>query len=127
IIASTDRIVDYLGGLKLIASTTQTMVEEMQITVPVVLHLDHGFTVEQCKRAIDAGYSSVMIDGSKFPIEENIKMTKAVVEYAEKFGVSVEAEIGSVGGTEDGITGGIKHADPDECFRIVEEAKVDAL
>ncbi|SFL33565.1 6-phospho-5-dehydro-2-deoxy-D-gluconate aldolase [Gracilibacillus orientalis] len=127
IIASTDRIVDYLGGLKLIASTTRTIVEEMQITVPVALHLDHGFTVEQCKRAIDAGYSSVMIDGSKYPIEENIKMTQEVVEYARKFGVSVEAEIGSVGGTEDGVVGGIKYADPSECFRIVEETKVDAL
>ncbi|WP_058308549.1 class II fructose-1,6-bisphosphate aldolase [Gracilibacillus massiliensis] len=127
IIASTDRIVEYLGGLKLIASTTRKIVEEMQITVPVALHLDHGFTVEQCKRAIDAGYSSVMIDGSKYSIDENIKMTQEVVDYAKKFGVSVEAEIGSVGGTEDGVVGGIKYADPDECFRIVEETKVDAL
>ncbi|WP_208586073.1 class II fructose-1,6-bisphosphate aldolase [Gracilibacillus suaedae] len=127
IIASTDRIVEYLGGLKLIATTTRTIVEEMKITVPVALHLDHGFTVEQCIRAIDAGYSSVMIDGSKYPIEENIKMTQEVVEYARRFGVSVEAEIGSVGGIEDGVVGGIKYADPSECFRLVEETKVDAL
>lgn len=127
IIASTDRIVDYLGGLRLIASTTKKIVEEMEITVPVALHLDHGFTVEQCKAAIDAGYTSVMFDGSKYPIDENIAMTKEVVDYAAKYGVSVEAEIGSVGGTEDGVTGGIKYADPEECFRIAEETGIDAL
>ncbi|WP_163537509.1 class II fructose-1,6-bisphosphate aldolase [Gracilibacillus sp. YIM 98692] len=127
IIASTDRIVDYLGGLRLIAATTKKLVEEMNITVPVTLHLDHGFTVERCKEAIDAGYSSVMFDGSKFPIDQNIEMTKEVVDYAKAHGVSVEAEIGSVGGTEDGVTSGIKYADPNECFRLVRETKVDAL
>lgn len=127
IIASSDRIVDYLGGFDLIASTVKKMVQEMNITVPVVLHLDHGLSVERCKEAIDAGYSSVMFDGSKFPIEKNIELTKEVVAYAHARGVSVEAEVGSVGGNEDGIIGGVKYADPVECVRLVNEANVDAL
>ncbi|WP_080875723.1 class II fructose-1,6-bisphosphate aldolase [Oceanobacillus timonensis] len=127
ILASTDRIVDYLGGFRLIATTIKKMVEEMGITVPVVLHLDHGLSVERCKEAVDAGYSSVMYDGSKLSLEENIANTKVVVEYANKQNVSVEAEIGSVGGTEDGITSGIKYADPNECYRLVEETGVDLL
>lgn len=127
ILASTDRIVDYLGGFKLVAATIKKMVEEMEITVPVVLHLDHGLSVERCKEAVDAGYSSVMYDGSKLSLEENIANTKAVVEYAKKQNVSVEAEIGSVGGTEDGITSGIKYADPNECYQLAEETGVDLL
>lgn len=127
IVASTDRIVDYLGGFRLIAATVQKMIEEFNITVPVVLHLDHGFTVERVKEAIDAGYSSVMFDGSALPLEENIAKTREIVEYAKKFNVSVEAEIGSVGGTEDGVTAGIKYADPEQCYRLVNETGVDAL
>ena len=127
IIASSDRIADYLGGFRLIASTVKTMVEEMEITVPVVMHLDHGLSVERCKQAIDAGYSSVMFDGSKLSIEENIRKTKEVTTYAHARGVSVEAEVGSVGGVEDGITGDVKYADPNECLRLVEEADIDAL
>ena len=127
IIASSDRIVDYLGGFELISSTVKKMVDELKITVPVVMHLDHGLSVESCKKAIDAGYSSVMFDGSTFPIEKNIELTKEVVEYAHVRGVSVEAEVGSVGGNEDGIIGGVKYADPHECVRLVNEANIDAL
>ncbi|WP_068673403.1 class II fructose-1,6-bisphosphate aldolase [Oceanobacillus sp. Castelsardo] len=127
IIASSDRIVDYLGGFRLVASTVEKMMKEMNITVPVVMHLDHGLSVERCKEAIDAGYSSVMFDGSKYSIEQNIVMTSEVVAYASKKGVSVEAEVGSVGGTEDGVTGGVEYASPLECERLVKEAKVDAL
>ncbi|MGE7930336.1 class II fructose-1,6-bisphosphate aldolase [Lysinibacillus xylanilyticus] len=127
ILASSDRIVDYLGGFKLITAITQKMIEEMKITVPVALHLDHGFTVERCKEAIDAGYSSVMYDGSKLPLEENIIKTREVVDYAKKYNASVEAEIGSVGGTEDGVTSGIKYADPNECYQLVEATNIDVL
>lgn len=127
IIASSDRIVEYLGGFPLIASTVKKMMEEMNITVPVALHLDHGLSLESCIKAIDAGYSSVMIDGSKYPIEENIALTKKVVEYAHAHGITVEAEVGSVGGTEDGVTGGVIYADQIECLRLVQEANVDAL
>ncbi|PLR76685.1 fructose-1,6-bisphosphate aldolase, class II [Bacillus sp. V3-13] len=127
IVAASDRLVDYLGGFKTIVAMIKGLVEEMSITVPVALHLDHGRTVERCKQAIDAGFSSVMFDGSHYPIDENIAMTKQVVDYASPKQVSVEAEVGSVGGTEDGITGGIKYADPDECLRIVQETGIDAL
>lgn len=127
IIASSDRLVDYLGGFKTIATMVNRIVEEKNITVPVALHLDHGSSVERCKEAIDAGYTSVMIDGSHHPIDENIEMTKQVTEYAKLHGVSVEAEVGTVGGNEDGLIGGIQYADPEECLRIVNETGIDAL
>ena len=95
--------------------------------VPIAIHLDHGSSFEKCKAAIDAGFTSVMIDGSHHPIDENIAMTKQVVEYAHAIGASVEAEVGTVGGNEDGVIGGIKYADKDECVRLVNEAGVDCL
>lgn len=127
IIAASDRLVDYLGGFKTISVMVKALMEEMNITVPVVLHLDHGMSVERCKKAIDAGFTSVMIDGSHFSIEENIHMTKQVVDYAQSRQVSVEAEVGTVGGMEDGFVGGVNYADPNECVRLVEEAGIDAL
>ncbi|HWJ79958.1 MAG TPA: ketose-bisphosphate aldolase, partial [Niallia sp.] len=119
--------VDYLGGFKTIVVGVKQLVKELNITVPVALHLDHGMSVDRCKMAIDAGFSSVMIDGSHYSIEENIMMTKEVVEYAKPKGVSVEAEVGTVGGMEDGLIGGIQYADPLECVRLVNEAGIDAL
>ena len=127
ILASSDRLVDYLGGFTTIAAMVRGLIKELDITVPVTLHLDHGMSVERCKKAIDAGYTSVMIDGSHSPIDENIAMTKEVVAYAKEKGVTVEAEVGTVGGQEDGMVGGIQYADLDECIRIVEEAGIDAL
>ncbi|MBT2665083.1 class II fructose-1,6-bisphosphate aldolase [Bacillus sp. ISL-4] len=127
ILAASDRLVDYLGGFKTIAAMVKSLMEEMDITVPVALHLDHGMDVERCRKAIDAGFTSVMIDGSRHPIDVNIEITKMVVDYAQKSGVSVEAEVGTVGGTEDGLVGGIQYADPNECTRIVKETEIDAL
>ncbi|MGJ9384788.1 class II fructose-1,6-bisphosphate aldolase [Salipaludibacillus sp. CF4.18] len=127
IIAASDRLVDFLGGFRNISGMVRAIHEEKGITVPVALHLDHGQTVERCKLAIDAGFTSVMIDGSHHPIEQNIKMTMEVVKYAKKHGVSVEAEVGTVGGNEDGLIGGINYADVGECRRIVEETSIDAL
>ncbi|MBU8879268.1 class II fructose-1,6-bisphosphate aldolase [Bacillus sp. FJAT-29790] len=127
ILAASDRLVDYLGGFHTIVAMVKGLVKEMSITVPVALHLDHGMNVERCKQAIDAGFSSVMIDGSHLSIDENIAMTKQVVEYAHTKQISVEAEVGTVGGMEDGLVGGIKYADPDECFRLVKETGIDAL
>ncbi|KKI89870.1 hypothetical protein WQ54_22245 [Bacillus sp. SA1-12] len=127
IVAASDRLVEYLGGFKTIAAMVKALVEEMSITVPVVLHLDHGMSVERCIQAIDAGFTSVMIDGSHYPVEENIAMTKQVVNYARLKEVSVEAEVGTVGGMEDGLIGGVKYADPNECLQIVKEAGIDAL
>ncbi|MGE7761416.1 class II fructose-1,6-bisphosphate aldolase [Peribacillus sp. NPDC097895] len=127
ILAASDRLVDYLGGFKTIAVMVKSLMEEMDIMVPVALHLDHGMDVKRCKKAMDAGFTSVMIDGSHHPIDENIEMTKMVADYARPRGVSVEAEVGTVGGTEDGLVGGIQYADPNECMRIVKEAEIDAL
>ncbi|MFE4706718.1 class II fructose-1,6-bisphosphate aldolase [Peribacillus simplex] len=127
ILAASDRLVDYLGGFKTIAAMVKSLMEEMDITVPVALHLDHGMDVERCRKAIDAGFTSVMIDGSHHPIDVNIEITKMVVDYAQKSGVSVEAEVGTVGGSEDGLVGGIQYADPHECTRIVKETEIDAL
>ncbi|BAB06033.1 class II fructose-1,6-bisphosphate aldolase [Halalkalibacterium halodurans] len=127
IVAASDRLVDFLGGFQTITSMVNSLLIEMKITVPVALHLDHGMTIDRCKQAIDAGFTSVMIDGSHSPIEDNIAMTKEVVAYAQPRNVSVEAEVGTVGGMEDGLIGGVKYADLDECVRVVEEANIDAL
>ncbi|AZP04094.1 class II fructose-1,6-bisphosphate aldolase [Jeotgalibaca ciconiae] len=117
----------YMGGHLVVASMVSALLETMDITVPVALHLDHGSSFDNCKEAIDAGYSSVMIDNSKYPIDENIEQTKRVVEYAHSKNASVEAEVGTVGGTEDGVTGGVQYADAQECLRMVQEAKIDTL
>ncbi|MFH0346564.1 class II fructose-1,6-bisphosphate aldolase [Bacillus vallismortis] len=127
IAAASDRLIDYLGGFKTVAALVNALMEELSITVPVVLHLDHGSSVERCKQAIDAGFSSVMIDGSHSPIDQNIAMTKEVADYAKLHGVSVEAEVGTVGGMEDGLVGGVKYADLHECQRLAEETNIDAL
>ncbi|TYS09063.1 class II fructose-1,6-bisphosphate aldolase [Bacillus subtilis] len=127
IVAASDRLIDYLGGFKTVAAMVNALMEELSITVPVVLHLDHGSSVERCKQAIDAGFSSVMIDGSHSPIDQNIAMTKEVADYAKLHGVSVEAEVGTVGGMEDGLVGGVKYADLHECQRLAEETNIDAL
>lgn len=127
IVASSDRLVDDLGGFQTIAAMINRIVEHKNISVPIALHLDHGSNVQRCKEAIQAGYTSVMIDGSHYPIEENIEMTGQVTAYAKRYGVSVEAEVGTVGGNEDGLIGGIRYADPGECLRIVKETGIDAL
>ncbi|GIN69597.1 6-phospho-5-dehydro-2-deoxy-D-gluconate aldolase [Bacillus sp. J14TS2] len=127
IVASSDRLVDYLGGFQTIATMVNRIVEQKNITVPVALHLDHGPSVKRCIEAIHAGYTSVMIDGSHQSIDKNIEMTKQVTDYAGPYGVSVEAEVGTVGGNEDGLIGGIQYADPMECLRIVNETGIDAL
>jgi 6-phospho-5-dehydro-2-deoxy-D-gluconate aldolase len=117
----------YMGGYPVVVAMATALVETMEVTQPVAIHLDHGTSFESCKAAIDAGFTSVMIDGSHHSIDENIAMTKEVVEYAHARGCSVEAEVGTVGGEEDGIIGGVNYADPQECLRIVTEGKIDAL
>ncbi|OCL25671.1 fructose-1,6-bisphosphate aldolase, class II [Orenia metallireducens] len=117
----------YMGGFKTVVNMVTGLLEDMNITIPVALHLDHGTSFENCKAAIDAGFTSVMIDASHHPLEENIATTKKVVDYAHAKGASVEAELGTVGGEEDGIVGGIKYADPQECKELVEKTGIDAL
>ncbi|MDE7453623.1 MAG: class II fructose-1,6-bisphosphate aldolase [Clostridia bacterium] len=109
----------YMTGFKTVASMVKAMIEELNITVPVALHLDHG-TYEGCYKCIEAGFSSIMFDGSHFPIEENIAKTKELVEVCAKKGLSLEAEVGSIGGEEDGVVGLGECADPDECKKIAD-------
>ena len=109
----------YMGGYKTIVGMVNGMLEEMKITVPVALHLDHG-SYEACLSCIEAGFSSVMYDGSHGPIEENIENTKKLVEICNQKGISLEAEVGAIGGEEDGIVGDGEFADPAECKAIAD-------
>ncbi|OVE74674.1 fructose-1,6-bisphosphate aldolase, class II, partial [archaeon D22] len=95
--------------------------------IPIALHLDHGDTLDSCKKAIDLGFSSVMIDASSKPFEENIALTKEVVDYAHKFGVTVEAELGTLGGIEEDVSGEVKLTEPDQVEEFVKKTGVDAL
>ena len=117
----------YMGGFVAVVHMVKGLIESYNITVPVAIHLDHGSSFEKCKEAIDAGFTSVMIDASHHPFEENVEITKQVVEYAHANGVSVEAELGTVGGEEDGVIGGINYADPKECKNLVEQTEIDCL
>ncbi|MFY3792976.1 class II fructose-bisphosphate aldolase [Ureibacillus sp. MALMAid1270] len=117
----------YMGGFISVVHMVKGLMESYKITVPVAIHLDHGSSFEKCKEAVDAGFTSVMIDASHHPFEENVKITSQVVEYAHSKGVSVEAELGSVGGDEDGVIGGIIYADPAECKSLVEQTAIDCL
>ncbi len=109
----------YMCGYKTVVGMVNGMLEELGITVPVALHLDHG-SFDGAKACIEAGFSSVMFDGSHYPIEENIEKTKELVATCEELGLSLEAEVGSIGGEEDGVVGAGECADPDECKSIAD-------
>ena len=115
----------YMGGYKTIVGMVNGMLEELNITVPVALHLDHG-SYEGALKVIEAGFSSVMFDGSHYSIEENVAKTKEIVEIAHSKGISVEAEVGSIGGEEDGVVGSGEVADPAEC-KLISDLGVDML
>jgi fructose-bisphosphate aldolase, class II len=118
----------YMGGFKTVVKMVEGLMEDYGTTVPVAIHLDHGSSFEKCKEAIDAGFTSVMIDASHHPFEENIATTSKVVEYAHSKGVSVEAELGTVGGQEDDIVAeGVIYADPKECEELVKRTNIDCL
>ena len=109
----------YMTGFKTVASMVSSMIDDLKITVPVALHLDHG-TYEACYDCIDAGFSSIMFDGSHYPIEENIEKTKELVKICKEKGLSLEAEVGSIGGEEDGVIGAGECADPNECKMVAD-------
>ena len=109
----------YMCGYKTVVGMVNGMLEELNITVPVALHLDHG-SYEACYKCIDAGFSSVMFDGSHYPIEENIAKTTELVKVCEEKGLSLEAEVGAIGGEEDGVVGTGECADPKECKMIAD-------
>ena len=107
----------YMTGFKTVAAMVSAMVDSMGITVPVALHLDHG-TYEGCKACVEAGFSSIMFDGSHYSIDENVAKTTELVALAHDHGLSIEAEVGSIGGEEDGVIGMGEVADPAECAKI---------
>lgn len=109
----------YMTGFKTVAAMVSAMIDELNITIPVALHLDHG-TYEGCYKCIKAGFSSIMFDGSHYPIEENIEKTKELVKIAHAMGLSLEAEVGSIGGEEDGVVGMGECADSKECKAIAD-------
>jgi fructose-bisphosphate aldolase class II len=109
----------YMTGFKTVTAMTAAMLDELDITVPVALHLDHG-TYEGAKKCIEAGFSSIMFDGSHYPIDENVEKTRELVAICNAKGISIEAEVGSIGGEEDGVVGAGECADPDECKRIAD-------
>ena len=109
----------YMCGFKTVVGMVTAMIEELEITVPVALHLDHG-TYEGAKACIEAGFSSIMFDGSHYPIDENIAKTKELVGICNELGLSIEAEVGSIGGEEDGVIGAGECADPKECKMVAD-------
>ncbi len=117
----------YMGGFKTVVNLVKDLMEYLNITIPVVIHLDHGSSFQVCKEAIDAGFTSVMIDASMYDLDENIRITKEVVDYAKERNVSVEAEVGHVGGSEDSANHGILYAEVDDCVRFTNETGIDFL
>ena len=109
----------YMTGYKTVAAMVKAMIETLNITVPVALHLDHG-SYEGAKACIEAGFSSIMFDGSHYAIDENVAKTTELVELAHSKGLSIEAEVGSIGGEEDGVIGAGEIADPAECKKIAD-------
>lgn len=120
----------YMGGFKTVVAMVKGLMEDYKITVPVAIHLDHGSSFEKCVEAMYAGFTSVMIDGSHLPLDENIALTKKVVDVAHVLGVSVEAELGRIGGQEDDLVvedAEAMYAIPAECERLVRETGVDCF
>ena len=117
----------YMGGFKVVADLVKNLDAALNITVPVAIHLDHGSSVEVVKQAIEAGFTSVMIDASKYDLETNINMTKEVVELAHQKNITVEAEVGHIGGNEDGLSSEVAYANIDDCIKFVNETNIDSF
>ena len=115
----------YMTGFKTVSAMVAAMIEELGITVPVATHLDHG-TYDGCMKCIEAGFTSIMFDGSKYPIEENVAKTKELIAICREKGMSIEAEVGAIGGEEDGVIGQGECADPQEC-KMIADLGVDML
>ena len=119
ILGVTGGAAKYMGGFATVCNMARTMDKSLGITVPVAIHLDHG-TYEQCIECVKAEFTSIMFDGSHFPFEENVKKTKEMIELAHKNNMTLEAEVGAIGGEEDGVVGAGDLADPNECRQIAE-------
>ena len=127
ILGVTSGAAKYMGGWNTVVGLVKGLRIDHKITIPVALHVDHGDNVEVCKAAIDAGFTSVMIDASHFAFEENIRQTKEVVDYAHARGVSVEAELGRVGGQEDAVVAESMYAIPSECKTLIDATGIDCI
>lgn len=127
ILGASEGAIKYMGGYHVVVDMVKALIKDLNIKTDVCLHLDHGSSFESCKCAINAGFTSVMIDASKLELLDNIRETKRVCDYAHPFNVTVEAEIGHVGGIEDDVAGSILLADYDECVKFVNETGIDFL
>lgn len=127
ILGVSEGAIKYMGGYNVVVALVTSLMKDLNINIDVVLHLDHGSSIESCIKAIDAGFTSVMIDMSKLSLIDNIKVTRDVVKYAHEKGVTVEAEIGHVGGIEDDVADDVQLADYNECLTFVRETEVDSL
>lgn len=125
IIALTDAVSTYFGGYAVAKNLVETLVKEFDVQVPITMHLDHG-SFEGCLKCIECGFNSIMFDGSKLPIDENVKKTSELVKLAHAKSMSVEAEVGSIGGSEDGVVGRGEIANPDDCIKLANTG-IDAL
>lgn len=126
ILGVSEGAIRYMGGFSVVSFIVHGLVKELKISIPVALHLDHGSSIENCKKAIDVGFTSVMFDGSKYSLEQNIQMTKEVVDYAHLKNVTVEAEIGAIGGEEDGIASESLYATVEDSIQLA-QTKIDFL
>jgi len=127
ILGVSEGAIKYMGGYNVVSNMVKALDKDLNISIPVAIHLDHGSSVDSCKKAIDSGFTSVMIDASKFDLEENIRITKEVVEYANLYNVSVEAEVGHIGGTEDGNSNELAYAKVDDAVKLFNSTKINSL
>lgn len=127
ILGVSEGAIHYMGGVNTVVGLVKGLMEDLEITVDVCLHVDHAKSFDTCKKAIDAGFTSVMIDGSTYPLEENIRLTKEVVEYAHSHDVTVEGEVGVVGEQGSGVADKAKYATVSDCLKFYQETNVDML
>ncbi len=127
ILGVSEGAIKYIGGYDTVSHVVKSLIKDLKITIPVVLHLDHGSSVESCIKAINAGFTSVMIDASKYEIDENIRITREVTKYAKRKRVSVEAEVGHIGGNEDGVSNIVNNASVEDCIKLWKNTKINSL
>lgn len=127
ILGVSEGAIKYMGGVNVVTNLVKSLIKDLNIQIDVVLHLDHGSSFEICQKCIDAGFTSVMIDASHYPLLKNIEITKKVVEYAHNKNVTVEAEIGQIGGTEDGMEGKNYNAKLEDVIALVNSTHIDSV
>lgn len=127
ILGVSEGAIKYMGGVNVVTNLVKSLIKDLNIQIDVVLHLDHGSSFEICQKCIDAGFTSVMIDASHYPLLENINITKRVVEYAHSKNVTVEAEIGQIGGSEDDMEGKNYNAKLEDVITLVNSTHIDSI